>query len=55
MAQKKEVETVRLRNVNSGAIVTIAAEKLGRMGSEWELAESKKSTKSSAAKSDSSD
>lgn len=36
MAQKQEAKTVRLRNINSGAVVFVAEEKANRMGSEWE-------------------
>lgn len=36
MATKQEPETVRLRNINSGAIVSVVAEKAERMGSQWE-------------------
>lgn len=37
MASKQE--TVRLRNVNSGAVVSVVAEKASRMGAEWEPAD----------------
>lgn len=36
MAVKPEVKSVRLRHVGSGAIVSVAAEKVARMGTEWE-------------------
>jgi hypothetical protein len=38
MAAKQETKTVRLRNVNSGAIVEVAEDKVARLGSEWEAA-----------------
>jgi hypothetical protein len=37
MADK--VEMVNLRNINSGALVSVVAEKAARMGSEWESAD----------------
>jgi len=49
MAKKDEVETVRLRNVNSGAVVTVAAEKVDRMGSEWEPAKASGATKKASS------
>ena len=42
MAEKKEVETVRLRNINSGAIVSVVADKVAGLGSEWEPAPARK-------------
>lgn len=45
MAAEKKAELVRLRNINSGAIVTVAAEKVDRLGSEWEPATTKPTTK----------
>ncbi len=49
MAAKAEVKTVRLRNVNSGAIVEVAEEKVSRLGSsEWESAPAKAAAKRSA-------
>ena len=42
----KEAKTVKLRNINSGAIVEVAEDKVERMGSEWEPATAKRSTKS---------
>jgi hypothetical protein len=35
----KKVEMVNLRNVNSGALVSVIADKVARLGSEWELAD----------------
>lgn len=36
MASKQETKTVRLRNINSGAIVEVTEDKVVRLGSEWE-------------------
>jgi hypothetical protein len=38
MAAEKKAEMVRLRNVNSGAIVSVPAEKVERLGGDWEPA-----------------
>lgn len=45
MAKKDEPETVRLRNTVSGAVVSVAAEKAERMGSEWEPAPARAAAK----------
>lgn len=43
----------RLKNVNNGAIVEVADEKVDRMGAEWESADDKKTpAKKAASKSD---
>lgn len=44
MAAKQEVKTVRLRNINSGAVVSVAEDKVARMGSEWTTESARKST-----------
>lgn len=40
----------RLRNKNSGAIVSVSDEKVSRMGAEWELADRPEPKKAPAAK-----
>lgn len=42
----------RLRNVNSGAVVEVADEKVERMASEWEIVKDDKATKKPSAKND---
>ena len=45
MAAKQEpADTVRLRNIKSGAIVSVAADKVDRLGGEWEPADKPAST-----------
>lgn len=46
MSAKSKPSVTRLVNVNSGAIVSVASEKVDRMGSEWEPV--KAATKKSA-------
>jgi hypothetical protein len=50
----KDTATVRLRNVNSGAVVSVPTEKVDRLGAEWEPVEdpkpARKPTRSTASK-----
>lgn len=42
--------TARLRNTQSGAVVSVSDEKAGRMGSEWEPADKAPAPKKAPAK-----
>lgn len=54
MAKNQEAKTVRLRNINSGAVVEVREEKVELLGSEWETAPARKASaaKKSAASDD---
>jgi hypothetical protein len=41
MAKDTKVTTVRLRNINSGAVVGVSEETAARLGAEWESADKK--------------
>lgn len=43
---------IRLRNIQSGAVVSVPAEKAARLGSEWERADKPAPKKSSSKKPD---
>ena len=49
MAKSTEVPTVRLQNINSGAIVSVAEEKADRLGSDWEPVKASTSKKSATS------
>lgn len=52
MAAKADApDMVRLRNVNSGALVSVSAEKVERLGSEWEPVPAAKPAARTATKS----
>lgn len=52
MAKETKVAIVRLRNINSGAVVGVSEETAARLGAEWESADKKATqvAKKSAAK-----
>lgn len=51
MATKEAVRLVRLRNINTGAVVQVREEKAARMGTEWESADSPRRTPATEPKS----